>query len=255
MAVVWSWYTERASALAVAAGVPALGPHVGVAAMSLGAWVAIQQCSQRVSPRLFPRTFARLSPRTRKHFDIHVVSLVHSLLVTTLAFLAWNRIRKERNALAAGISPAGVFASRPVVTDPLVAHYPPSAVERWVGYDGPAGNVLAICLGYFVWDAYTTVRVRLPSHSTDTRDASTRSRVLTLRCTTLTGRRRRRQYLSVSTRRRPLCSMVWCAPLDSRSTLCVLMSPEVGGPQLTFITGTHGHVGWPQLHHVGGVDS
>lgn len=162
MSAAWNWLLERGADLAVRSGVPALGPHVGVACASLVSWVVLQQISQRASPRLFPRTFARLSPRTQKQFDIHVVSMAHSVLVTLLAGSAWNRVRRERNAIAAGHPPPAVLAGRPAVTDPLVAHYAPSALDRWTGYDPAAGDVLAICLGYFLWDAYTTLRHETP---------------------------------------------------------------------------------------------
>lgn len=80
---------------------------------------------------LFGDKYKKLAPRTKFNWDVHVVSLVQSLIVTTLAlYVAFND--KERAAM--------------------------SWQERVYGYTGACGLVQAFATGYFVWDLWICAR-------------------------------------------------------------------------------------------------
>ncbi len=78
-----------------------------------------------LSTRLFPRTYPGLDARTRLNWDVHVVSLVQSLLVSGLAL--W-----------------------------LMAVDEDWAAMNWKGrvwgYSGALGMLQALAAGYFLWD-------------------------------------------------------------------------------------------------------
>jgi hypothetical protein len=84
-----------------------------------------------ISSRLFPRTYASFNARTRLNWDVHVVSLVQSLLVNGLAL--WV-----------------------MVTDTQRADMDWKA-RTW-GYTGAGGMVQAFAAGYFVWDLVVSAR-------------------------------------------------------------------------------------------------
>ena len=87
--------------------------------------------SPAVSSRLFPRTYRALPYRTRVNWDVHVVSLVQSVLVNGLAL--WViAMDDERRAMD---WPARVW-----------------------GYTGASGLVQGLAAGYFLWDLAITVR-------------------------------------------------------------------------------------------------
>jgi hypothetical protein len=83
----------------------------------------------RVSPflskRLFPVTYTSFNDRTRLNWDVHVVSLVQSTLINTLAlWVCWtDEERSEMNWRG-----------------------------RVFGYTGAGGMIQAFAAGYFLWD-------------------------------------------------------------------------------------------------------
>ena len=81
--------------------------------------------SPRLSTWLFPRTYPALSARTRLNWDVHMVSLVQSVLITALS--AW--------AMAADSEASGM-----------------DWIGRVYGYTGMLGMVQALAAGYFFWD-------------------------------------------------------------------------------------------------------
>jgi len=81
--------------------------------------------SPYVSSRLFPRTYPSLNRRTKINWDVHVVSMVQSLLITALAL--WVIWRDEERA---DMNWRG----------------------RVWGYTGADGLVQALACGYFLWD-------------------------------------------------------------------------------------------------------
>lgn len=86
--------------------------------------------SPYLSARLFPRTYPFLNARTKLNWDVHVVSLVQSLLINTLAlWVMWND--EERGAMG--------------------------WEERVWGYTGAGGLVQGMAAGYFLWDLVVCV--------------------------------------------------------------------------------------------------
>ncbi|KAI9691948.1 MAG: hypothetical protein M1820_009656 [Bogoriella megaspora] len=78
-----------------------------------------------ISHKFFPRTYSSLNARTRINWDVHVVSMVQSLLINTLAlWVIWTD--DERGAM--------------------------STTGRIYGYTGACGLVQAFATGYFLWD-------------------------------------------------------------------------------------------------------
>lgn len=89
--------------------------------------------SPLISTYLFPHTYKNLTRRTRINWDVHVVSLVQSLLINTLAlYVMFND--NERYEMK---------------------H---SVVERVFGYTGASGLVQALACGYFMWDLVVSTR-------------------------------------------------------------------------------------------------
>ncbi|CAG8513807.1 5221_t:CDS:2 [Paraglomus brasilianum] len=81
--------------------------------------------SRIISPILFPKTYKQLSDLKRLSWDIHVVSLVHSVAITAL--------------------------SAPLLFDETLLK------DKVFGYDEYAGNVYAIACGYFLWDSLVSL--------------------------------------------------------------------------------------------------
>ncbi|CAG8517460.1 8593_t:CDS:2 [Paraglomus occultum] len=81
--------------------------------------------SRIISPILFPKSYKQLSDRKRLSWDIHVVSLVHSVAITALSI--------------------------PLLFDETLQK------DKVFGYDEYAGNVYAIACGYFLWDSLVSL--------------------------------------------------------------------------------------------------
>jgi TLC domain len=84
-----------------------------------------------VSSFLFRQRYNNLSTRTRFNWDVHVVSLVQSILVCVVALYV-NVYDQERSVMG--------------------------WKERVYGYTGGLGAVQAMACGYFVWDLYICIR-------------------------------------------------------------------------------------------------
>lgn len=91
--------------------------------ISLSNWISPAICA-----RLLRRTYTSLSQRTRINWDVHVVSLVQSLLICGLAL--WV-LRNDQEVVGAGDWRGRIW-----------------------GYSGAAGLVQAMAGGYFLWDVY-----------------------------------------------------------------------------------------------------
>lgn len=78
-----------------------------------------------ISSYLFPRIYPKLAPRTRVNWDVHVVSLLQSLLVNTLGLYVLF-FDDERNSW--------------------------DWRDRIWGYDGALGCIAGLAAGYFFWD-------------------------------------------------------------------------------------------------------
>jgi hypothetical protein len=98
----------------------------------LAAWLFYTVLSHGVSPLvstyLFPRTYPALSRKTRNNWDVHLVSLVQSTLICSLAL--WVLIN-DKEVVGNG-----------------------SWKGRIWGYSGAAGLVQAMAAGYFLWDLW-----------------------------------------------------------------------------------------------------
>lgn len=78
-----------------------------------------------ISTRLFAQTYSSLPSRTKDNWNIHVVSLLQSTFISTLA-LSLMYLDKERRRMG--------------------------PVQRVWGYTGAIGMVQGFSAGYFLWD-------------------------------------------------------------------------------------------------------
>ena len=103
----------------------------------LFAFVLYQTTQSIVSPVLstmiFPDVYPKLSRRTRINWDVHVVSLLQSCLINTLAL--WV-----------------------MFTDEERYDMQRSPIERVYGYTGACGLIQALATGYFMWDLVVSAR-------------------------------------------------------------------------------------------------
>lgn len=84
-----------------------------------------------LSARLFPTIYPQLPRRTRLNWDVHVVSMVQSVVVNALAlWVMW--VDKERARMG-------------------------WEARVW-GYDGAGGMIQGFAAGYFLWDLLVCVR-------------------------------------------------------------------------------------------------
>ena len=89
--------------------------------------------SPKLSTFLFPDVYPKLNRRTRINWDVHVVSLVQSLLINTLALYVMFR-DEERYDMKTSVT------------------------ERVFGYTGISGLVQGLAAGYFLWDLIVSTR-------------------------------------------------------------------------------------------------
>lgn len=83
--------------------------------------------SPYLSARLFPSIYPRFNARTRLNWDVHVVSLVQSVTICTLALFVMFR-DEERAAM--------------------------QWESRVFGYTGADGMIQGLAAGYFLWDLF-----------------------------------------------------------------------------------------------------
>lgn len=84
-----------------------------------------------ISARLFPTIYPRFGKRTRVNWDVHVVSLVQSCLINTLAlWVMWND--EERSEM--------------------------NWKGRVWGYTGGSGMIQGLAAGYFLWDLIISIQ-------------------------------------------------------------------------------------------------
>ena len=84
-----------------------------------------------LSSRLFPSIYPHLPPRTRLNWDVHVVSLVQSVSICSLALWVM-RVDSERKTQ--------------------------QWEERVFGYTGAGGMIQGFAAGYFLWDLVICLR-------------------------------------------------------------------------------------------------
>jgi hypothetical protein len=129
-----SWLVNWTKPYADALYLPTLPYHVHEVLFSFVFYQTTQSIvSPVLSTYLFPSIYPKLTRRTRINWDVHVVSLVQSLLINTLAL--WVMFKDgERYGMK---------------------H---SAVERIYGYTGASGLIQGFATGYFVWDLVVSTR-------------------------------------------------------------------------------------------------
>ena len=84
-----------------------------------------------ISAWLFPSQYPKFSPDRRKNWDVHVVSLVQSIVINTLTLYVMFADEERKNM---------------------------DWQQRVWGYTGAAGLVQGFATGYFLWDLIITLR-------------------------------------------------------------------------------------------------
>ena len=128
-----SWLVNLVKPYTNAVGLSALPDHVHEV---IFAYLLYQIIETIISPRLstywFPETYSKLNPGTKINWDFHVVSMIQSIIINTLAF--WVLLTdQERGQMS-------------------------NPEERIHGYTGALGLLAAFTAGYFVWDLVASTR-------------------------------------------------------------------------------------------------
>lgn len=117
-----------------ALSLPTLPYHIHEVLFALALYQGTQSIlSPLLSNALFPRIYQNLNRRTRINWDVHVVSMVQSCLINTLAL--WVMFTDEERGQMGG-----------------------SVVERVYGYTGASGLIQGLACGYFLWDLVVSTR-------------------------------------------------------------------------------------------------
>ena len=128
------WLYKAVKPYADAIALPTLSYHIHEVIFAYLLYQSIEIIiSPRLSTWLFPNVYPKLSRRTRINWDVHVVSVVQSCLINTLAL--WVMYADEERS--------------------AMKH---SAIERIYGYTGASGLIQAFACGYFIWDLIASTR-------------------------------------------------------------------------------------------------
>jgi hypothetical protein len=125
-----AWLTKAATPFADYFGLQTLPFHVHEVLFAAGLYFVVQtRLSPWLSPKLFPKHYPQHTARTRFNWDVHVVSLVQSVLVCIIAayIMIFDQERKQMDWQ-----------------------------ERVWGYTGGTGLIQAFGCGYFLWDLIVT---------------------------------------------------------------------------------------------------
>ena len=129
-----AWLQTAITPLAEAVQLPTLPYHIHEV---LFAYLLYQTIESVVSPYFstlfFPNIYRKLPRRTRINWDVHVVSLVQSCLINTMALWVMFNDEERRD----------------------MRHSP---VERVYGYTSASGLIQAFATGYFLWDLIVSTR-------------------------------------------------------------------------------------------------
>ncbi|KAJ5525008.1 hypothetical protein N7494_011658 [Penicillium frequentans] len=131
-----AWLREFTKPYALLLDSPTLTEHVHEVFLAFAFYQFIHSVvSPVLSPILFPQSYSKLSARTKLNWDIHVVSLVQSIVINSLALWVMF-VDDERNSM--------------------------SPLERVFGYTGACGLIQALAVGYFVYDLIvSTIYVKM----------------------------------------------------------------------------------------------
>ncbi|KAJ5818414.1 hypothetical protein N7474_004005 [Penicillium riverlandense] len=110
---------------------PTLTEHIHEVLLAFAFYQFIHSVlSPWLSPKLFPNHYPKFNARTKLNWDVHVVSLVQSVLVNAVAL--WVMFAdEERKSMSTG--------------------------ERVFGYTGTCGLVQALAVGYFLYDLIVSI--------------------------------------------------------------------------------------------------
>lgn len=128
------WLVAWIKPFSEAVYLPSLQNHIHEV---LGSFILYQTTQSIISPllsnALFPHIYAKLNRRTRVNWDVHVVSLLQSILINVAALwvMFTDQERKDMDN---------------------------SAVERIYGYTGASGLIQGLATGYFIWDLVVSTR-------------------------------------------------------------------------------------------------
>lgn len=129
-----NWLFTLVKPYADAVRLPTLSYHIHEV---VGSYLVYQTIETLVSPRLsawlFPNIYPKLTRRTRINWDVHVVSIIQSVMINILAF--WIMFTDEERRDMRN-----------------------SAVERIHGYTGASGLLQGFATGYFIWDLIASTR-------------------------------------------------------------------------------------------------
>lgn len=121
-----SFLVQNAQPIARALSLRTLPFHAHEILPSFGLYTFLDNfVAPRVSAKTFPQTYSTLSEKTKRNWDVHVVSLLQSCFINTTALLViW--LDKKRWKMGPR--------------------------ERVWGYTGATGMVQGFSAGYFLWD-------------------------------------------------------------------------------------------------------
>jgi hypothetical protein len=126
-----AWLRSLTEPFALYYNSPTLSEHIHEVIGAFVFYLVIHAVvSPWLSPILFPQSYNSLKPRTRLNWDIHVVSLVQSVVINAAALWVMY-VDEERSAMSSG--------------------------ERVFGYTGACGLIQALAVGYFVYDLIVSV--------------------------------------------------------------------------------------------------
>jgi hypothetical protein len=123
------WLAEAVRPWADKMSLPTLPLHIHEVILALLFYQTINVVvAPALSRYLFPNVYSSFNKRTQINWDVHVVSMVQSLLVNTTAIwiIFYDQERSQMNW----------------------------AAKIW-GYDGALGFLQSLAGGYFLWDLFT----------------------------------------------------------------------------------------------------
>lgn len=126
-----AWLRDFVEPYALGLNSPTLPEHIHEVFFAFAFYQFIHSfLSPWLSPILFPKYYPKLNARTRLNWDIHVVSLVQSVLINVAAL--WIMfVDTERAQMSTG--------------------------ERVFGYTGACGLIQALAVGYFIYDLIVSI--------------------------------------------------------------------------------------------------
>jgi hypothetical protein len=126
-----AWLQSFVKPFALRLNSPTLTEHIHEVLLAFAFYQFIHSVlAPWLSPRLFPKHYPNFNRRTKVNWDVHVVSLVQSVLINAAAL--WVMFAdQERQSMSAG--------------------------ERVFGYTGACGLIQALAVGYFLYDLIVSI--------------------------------------------------------------------------------------------------